>query len=303
LLAQKEFDAGFNSRNSAELAAGAYEVVVCAAAPGSMLHANKFPERDKLSISNVMAVLSRIRARRFVLISTIGVLQDYGSQADEETVRFETDRAYGVHRRELEVFCQGHFENCLIIRLPALCGDGLKKNLLFDISNPCPSYVPAQRYEDWEGEYGAEFSRMAAQYYGWSESLQMYELDRDRLNSSATRSAFELAIKSHQLDAVRFTNPQSSFQFYHLKHLWADIEKCEALGIKVMHAVSEPLWAGDIYRALLQTDMPSSASKLHHEDVWTRHVAAWGQSGHYIRTGQETLGELKSFFDSTVRPS
>jgi hypothetical protein len=118
LCGQHHFEARFNSRNIDEAAGRHYQTVVCAAAPGSMFEANRFPERDSERVEGLIAQLGRIRAQRFVLISSIAVLDDFAGGYDETTAAFQTDLAYGRHRRQLEVFCQGHFADCLIVRLP-----------------------------------------------------------------------------------------------------------------------------------------------------------------------------------------
>ena len=141
LAAQRAFSANFNSSNIQTIDGQAFDLAVCAAAPGSMFEANRQPERDRLAIDGLMARLGAMRARRFVLISTIAVLERFDGGATEDTAAFQTGLAYGVNRRRLEAFCADQFENCLIVRLPALFGPGLRKNFLFDLQNPAPSML------------------------------------------------------------------------------------------------------------------------------------------------------------------
>jgi len=58
-----------------------------------------------------------------------------GSRAADEGRPADTDQgqAYGRHRALLEEFVTGHFEEAVVLRLPALFGPGLKKNLVFDL--------------------------------------------------------------------------------------------------------------------------------------------------------------------------
>src|SRR5262245_4514902 len=138
LARQHEFGATFNSRNITESADRAFEMLVCAAAPGSMFIANKFPERDAQTIDAICRSLEQISARRFVLISSIAVLARCDAGDDETTEAFQTELAYGRNRRALEIFCAEHFETCTVVRLPAVFGPGLQKNFLFDLLNPVP---------------------------------------------------------------------------------------------------------------------------------------------------------------------
>jgi hypothetical protein len=65
------------------------------------------------------------------VISTIDV---HGSICRNEESDFEeSSEPYGKHRFIFERWCRNTFKNCLIVRLPALFGVGLKKNCLFDL--------------------------------------------------------------------------------------------------------------------------------------------------------------------------
>jgi len=46
LSSQRKFAGHFNSKNICDMAQSKFDTIVCAAAPGSMFEANKYPERD-----------------------------------------------------------------------------------------------------------------------------------------------------------------------------------------------------------------------------------------------------------------
>ena len=141
LSGQHPFAAKFNTANIDAIDGQEFDTVVCAAAPGSMFMANREPERDREQIGALIESFQRVRSRRLVLISSIAVLEDFSAGADEGTSAFQQNLAYGRHRRALEAYCESHFENCLIVRLPALFGPGLRKNFIFDLLNPVPSML------------------------------------------------------------------------------------------------------------------------------------------------------------------
>src|SRR5688500_2268849 len=58
LLGQHSFVGRFNSRTVQHAAGQAFDVVVCAAAPGSMFEANRFPDQDKARIDALIDHLS-----------------------------------------------------------------------------------------------------------------------------------------------------------------------------------------------------------------------------------------------------
>ncbi|NQX94860.1 MAG: hypothetical protein HRT64_08085, partial [Erythrobacter sp.] len=100
LARQADFAGRFNSANIDESAGAHFDTVVCAAAPGSMLEANTAPEADRAKIHALIDQLSQIKAERFILISSIAVLADFAGGNDESTDAFQTELAYGRHRRE-----------------------------------------------------------------------------------------------------------------------------------------------------------------------------------------------------------
>ncbi len=132
LAAQRRFDAVFNSADIESIAGRAFDLVVCAGAPGAKWLANQEPERDSAAITRLMRALERVSAARFVLMSTVDVFAD-PIDVDEET-RVDVTRAssYGRHRRELEQFVEARFSSSLVVRLPGLFGPGLKKNVIYD---------------------------------------------------------------------------------------------------------------------------------------------------------------------------
>jgi hypothetical protein len=111
---------------------GHYELIVIAAPSATKYLANELPQIDWESICNLTAALSEVTADRVILISTI----------DAEPKRVEKyNEFYGKHRLSLERFVQRQFENHLIVRLPALFGRGLKKNILYDLLNKQADYL------------------------------------------------------------------------------------------------------------------------------------------------------------------
>ena len=134
LLAAGGFSHGFNSRDFNDMRGEAFDEVVCAGIPAVKWLANKEPEQDRAAIGALLGVLETVRAGRFVLISTVDVYPDPGQPLDETAVlEGLANHPYGRHRLEAEKFVAARFDNHAIVRLPALFGDGLKKNALYDL--------------------------------------------------------------------------------------------------------------------------------------------------------------------------
>jgi len=135
LARDRRFDALFNSRNIDEIRGQHFSTVVCAGVSAVKWLANKEPEKDLAGIQALKDRLQTIQADRFVLVSTVDV---YPSPIDV-TEADEPDAAaaqpYGQHRLELERWVAERFPTVSVVRLPALFGPGLKKNILFDLMN------------------------------------------------------------------------------------------------------------------------------------------------------------------------
>lgn len=136
LLRAGRFDDLYNSANISDMAGRSYELVVCAGVSAAKWLANKDPDKDRTDIRRLTDVLERVNAREFILISTIDVYPDPASRADETApIDPSANHAYGANRYRLEEWVKARFSGTRIIRLPALFGEGLRKNAVYDLLN------------------------------------------------------------------------------------------------------------------------------------------------------------------------
>jgi len=286
LSAQHAFGAGYNSRTISQASGRAFDTVVCAAAPGSMMEANRFPDRDADRIGGLIDHLSRIAARRFVLVSTIAVFADF-TAADTT--------AYGANRRALERACAERFDQCLVVRLPALFGAGLKKNFLFDILNPMPSMLGEAPLQSLRERLPADLAARLDDLYRPDPALGLFVIDRDALEDTGRRADFDEAVTALGLSAIQFTNPASRFQYYAMDRLWADIGVGLENDLEVLHLSPEPLAAGWVFEAATGRTMPETGARVHQEDMRTRHAGLWGREGGYISGADDVLSDVAAF--------
>lgn len=130
---QFQFAHKYNTQNINEIKGESFDLLVCAAAPGKKWLANQEPEKDLQAIQSLMDSLKTCTASKLVLISTVDVYPE-PKDVDENTIIDETlQHPYGKHRLLLEKFVSQHFVDFHILRLPALFGEGLKKNYIFDL--------------------------------------------------------------------------------------------------------------------------------------------------------------------------
>lgn len=135
LRKQTSFDAFYRSTDIGEIEGREFDTVVCAGAPAQKWLANKNPEDDLRRIDGLIGHLSKVRCKKFILISTIDVFGSPLGVDEDSPVETTGLHPYGLHRRKLEEFVMSHFSNHLVVRLPGLVGPGLRKNVIFDFLN------------------------------------------------------------------------------------------------------------------------------------------------------------------------
>lgn len=296
LLRQAAFEACYNSANIADIEGCAFGTLVCAAAPGSMVEANRTPERDAAQIAGLTQRLGKVRAERFVLISSIAVLADFAGGDDEGTQAFQQDLAYGRNRRALEAFVEAEFPGSLIVRLPALYGAGLQKNFLFDLMNPVPSLLTGAKLGELAAALDGDLAAWARILYSPDAATGMLRLDRAALTSDPRRPALEQALAELGATALQFHHRDTTYQYYPIDRLWQDIGTALEAGLSHLHLAPEPLTAAAIHQALTGRAMPETAARLHAEDMHTRHASLWGAAGAYQFDAACTLAGLAAFF-------
>jgi hypothetical protein len=128
-----DFDLLINRVNLETLRGTHLERLVCAGLPAAKWIANQKPQEDADNIHRLEATLATVRAKAFILISTIDVYPRTADADESYICTGKPNHAYGEHRLAFEHFVRDRFPNAHIVRLPALFGRGLKKNALYDL--------------------------------------------------------------------------------------------------------------------------------------------------------------------------
>ncbi len=138
----------FNSKTISAIRGRSYDLVVCAGLPAAKWIANRDPEADWRNTKSLIDCLREVEAHEFVLISTVDVYpRPIG--VDERTRVPEQEQPYGAHRLAFEKFVVERFPTAVVVRLPALFGPGLRKNVLFDLlrGNMLDAVQPASEFQ------------------------------------------------------------------------------------------------------------------------------------------------------------
>jgi hypothetical protein len=131
-----EFDYKVNSSNPQSIAGTRQQKLVISAMPAEKWRANLNPNEDKKNLTALIDSIDKISsADEVILISTVDVFPMPTFVFESSKInRFEC-QPYGYHRLLLEDYIKKRFKRSYIVRLPALVGSGLKKNVLFDLKN------------------------------------------------------------------------------------------------------------------------------------------------------------------------
>lgn len=131
LIRQAEYKSFYNSKNIGSIVGKNFDLLVCTAAPAEKWLANKEPTKDRENLQRLINYLQQVTAKKVVLISTVDVYPQ-PIEVDENTIAsLENLHPYGKHRLELENIIQERFD-ALVVRLPGLFGQGIKKNIVYD---------------------------------------------------------------------------------------------------------------------------------------------------------------------------
>ena len=213
LLKQRAFSELYRSTNIAEIRGKEYDLVVAAAAPAKKWLANLEPFEDQKIIDGLISSLREVKAKRFVLISTVDVFSNPVNVDESSGINCETLQPYGYNRRRLELFVKKQFKKSMVVRLPGLVGNGLRKNIIFD-------FVHNNQLEKIDFRNVFQFYPMANLWRDIEISLQ-HNLELIHLTSEPI-SVFEVAKEAFGLNFTQVLNaPLVNYDFRTKFHrLW-----------------------------------------------------------------------------------
>ena len=126
-----------NSKNIKSIEGQKFSKVICAAPSGFKWLANKNPQADLEKTKKMFDLIKTIECEKMILISSI------------DTLTFVDTPSYGSNRLQLENMISSTFKNTLILRLPALFGKNLKKNIIYDLLNGETKFVNLNSQYQW----------------------------------------------------------------------------------------------------------------------------------------------------------
>lgn len=285
----KKFDGLYNSKNIEESFGKNPDLLVYSGVRAEKFLANKNPEEDKKEILKAFENIKKINADKVVLISTIDV---YSKPFDvDENSEIKTDElsAYGFNRFLLEQLVRLSYPDSLIIRLPGLYGNNLKKNFIFDLINIIPSLLNEQAFSKLKTQ-----DKTIENFYNRQENgfFKCVELNKDDKNILIEY------YKKANFSTLNFTDSRASFQFYNLSYLWNHIELAVKNNIKTLNISTEPVSVRDILEVMkkdqfvneITTNIPFYNYKTIYDNLFS------GQNG-YLFDKKFVLEDIKKFIE------
>lgn len=243
---QHTFSNYYNSKNINEIQGKEFDLVVCAGVRAEKWKANLNSKEDFDNIAMLKENIASINVNHFVLISTIDI---YDNKEDsDESVIPDSDKqdVYGKNRFELELWIKKQFDNCTIIRLPGLFGNGLKKNFIFDMLNPQPKFFTIEAFENLKDKISNSEMLFLKKYY--QPSIEnIFKL-------SHTDNQLKRFFINSNLSSLYFTDSRSKFQYYNLDYLWKDIGFTLQNKIEVINITSEPIQCSELVKYITGDD-------------------------------------------------
>lgn len=290
IYAAGAFDAAYNSKNITDAFGTNPDLLVYSGLRAEKYLANNVPEKDWDLILQAEENIERINPKKLVFISTIDVFKNPVDVDEDSAVDTVDLQVYGYNRYQMELWVRERYPDALIIRLPGLFGQNIKKNFIYDYINVIPFMLKEEKMNEL-----AEQDKDLKVFY----SLQENGFYKVNPLNNAENELLKRKFKQLGFSALNFTDSCSVYQFYNLGRLWNDIQTALAADITLWHPATEPISAGELYHYLSgETFVNELNGKPANYNYKTRHSELFGGNNGYICDKETVMKEIKEFVKS-----
>ncbi len=257
LAGSTHFDGRFHSTDVERAYGARPELLVYAGLSAEKYLANHEPGQDMAKIHQAFENMVKIDPSKPVLISTVDVYArpvdvDEGMPVDPGNLQ-----AYGLNRYRLEEMVRARWPQALIVRLPGLYGENLKKNFLFDLIHRIPTMLKPEQFQ-----LLRPLSPLMEECYALGENgfYRVKPLPREQ------RRQLRAFFLEAPFSALHFTDSRAVYQMYPLRFLWRHISAALEQGLGLLNIAVEPIPAQEIYQAIEHKPFQNelSASPAHY---------------------------------------
>ena len=286
IYARGKFDAVYNSKNIEEAYGTNPDLLIYAGLRAEKYLANNQPEKDMELIIQAENNIEKINPRKLVLISTIDVFKIPKDVDENSAIDTNNLHAYGYNRYQLELWVRQKFSDALIIRLPGLFGENIKKNFIYDFIEIIPFMLNKAKFEEL-----VEKDIDLKNYY----QLQQNGFYKVTV-SDGEKKLLKDKFRTLGFSALNFTDSRSVYQFYNLKRLWTDIQTALDAGITMWHPATEPVSVAELYRYITGNEFINELNGVPADyNYKTIYAEVFGGKGGYISTKVEVMNEISEF--------
>ncbi|MCQ9628117.1 NAD(P)-dependent oxidoreductase [Cetobacterium somerae] len=297
---QINFDKKYNSKNISEIRGEEFEELYCAGVSAVKWFANQNPDKDILGINNLIENLKEVKVKRFILISTIDIYDKLGEVNEDSVPDVENQDTYGKNRYFLENWVKENFEDYLIVRLPALFGDGLKKNFIYDLINPIPSSIVLKKWIELKENLTKEnFSKLEAVYFKDENNNYNFNKKIDL----KTKQDVEEILRDYGFTSLSFTDSRSYFPFYYLNNLEKDINIALKNNVKTLNLSVEPLTCKELAKEVFNLEVNNCIENREpvKYDMKSKFYNLYNGANGYLYNKKETINFLKEFVQKELK--
>lgn len=293
LYEKGKFDAVYHSKNIQEAFGSRPDLLIYAGLRAEKYLANVAPEKDMEQILQTEENISRIAPIKLVLISTIDVFKSPKNVDETSAIDTENLHPYGYNRYRLEEWVRDNYPDALIIRLPGLFGNHIKKNFLYDYIHIIPSALKAVKMNELSQANPEFMNYYQLQDDGFYKVKALTSIENARLKEMFIKIGFT---------ALNFTDSRSRYQFYNLERLWDDIQIALNAGIELWHPATEPIAAGELYNYLSGNNFVNELAGTPADyDYRTIYAEVFGGERGYINSKDSILHQINTFIKNQLQ--
>lgn len=284
-----KFDKIYNSKNIEESFGTNPDLLVYAGVRAEKYLANNNKEKDYEIILNAEDNIKKINPKKIVLISTIDVYKNPISVDENTNIDVEDLHPYGYNRYKLETWVKENFSNYLIVRLPGLYGENIKKNFIYDYINIIPFMIKKEKMEELVKDESSIINYYSLNDNGFYKLNNINDDEKKYLRNVFEKIGFT---------ALNFTDSRAKFQFYNLSRLWDDIQVLLKNNIKLFNAATEPISASELYKFIenkeFKNEISNAPLNYDFKTIYTKLFNVNNDNG-YILDKNVVLKDIKEF--------
>lgn len=263
------------------------ELLIYSGVPAQKFIANKEPSKDFEVIKNAIYNIEQIKPKEIVLISTIDVYKNPVDVNEDTQIDTKELQPYGYNRYYLEKWVSENIKNHLIVHLPGLYGENIKKNFIYDLIHVIPSMLTEEKYKELITKNDFIKDYYAIQENGFYKLKAFDKKEEEQLKEYFRNIGFS---------ALNFTDSRGIYQFYNLKYLWNHVEIARKNKVKVLNLATEPVSIAEIYEFIKQEKFNNQITQdIPNYNFKTKYDKLFGGENGYIFNKKFILEDIRNF--------